>query len=339
VILITGGGTGGHLRIAKTINLSLVQKGIKTFYIGSQKGQDQQWFKEDENFQHRLFLKSTSVVNRSFIGKIGAISTIFKSALSLQKIFKSYQIKAVFSVGGYSAAPAVLASILFRIPLYIHEQNATIGALNRLSRPFCTAFFSSFEPNSICQNYPVSDAFFTHAKKRTQTKTILFLGGSLGASAINDLALELAASLLKKGYTLIHQSGERDFQRVSSFYQQHQLEVTHFAFSTELLTFIREADFAISRAGASTLFELAANQLPTLFIPFPHAAGNHQVSNAQYLVDANAAYMIEQSELTTQKAFNIITQSHTQLQNNLENVIKTSGTVCISAILEARALS
>jgi UDP-N-acetylglucosamine--N-acetylmuramyl-(pentapeptide) pyrophosphoryl-undecaprenol N-acetylglucosamine transferase len=289
--VITGGGTGGHLVIAKAIKEELNNRGIKPIFIGSTYGQDKEWFEFDEGWEAKYFFDTNGVVNKKGIKKLISLNTILKYTFQTKNIFKKHNITKVFSVGGYSAAPASFGAILFNKPLFIHEQNAYMGKLNKILTPFAKKVFNTFLYNDP---YPLRNEFFEKAKVRKEIETIIFLGGSQGAKAINDFALEVAKT---KKYKIIHQTGKRDFDRCDKFYKENNLEVDYFSFSSNLVDKISQADFAVSRAGASTLFELSANQIPTLFIPYPYAAGNHQYYNAKFLVDKKLAFLRLQNEL------------------------------------------
>lgn len=295
MIAITGGGTGGHLVIAKAIKEELNRRGIKPLYIGSTAGQDKSWFENDSGFEQTYFLESQGVVNKKGLRKILALWTIIRSAFTCKTLFKKHHIRYVFSVGGYSAAPASFGALLSGIPLYIHEQNAIQGKLNSLLRPFCKAFFSSYDKDAIFTNYPVSEAFFAIRRERTQLKTIIFLGGSQGASFINALAQKLAPLLHEEGISIIHQTGKKEFEAMKAFYDDHHIPADVFDFSKEIPAKLALADFAISRSGASTLWELCAATVPALFIPFPHAAANHQYFNAKVLADEKLALILSQN--------------------------------------------
>ena len=316
MIAITGGGTGGHLKIAKAIKDELNRRGIKPIYIGSTKGQDREWFENDEGFEERYFLKSKGVVNQKGIKKLLSLKDILISTAEARKILQKHRIKKIFSVGGYSAAPASFAA--FQKELFIHEQNAHIGTLNKILKPFCKRFFNTF---LYGDPYPVEEIFFKLARNRKELKTIIFLGGSQGAVAINDLALNIAEELTSQNIQIIHQTGKRDFERVKNFYEKAGIKADVFDFSKNLAQKIEKADFAISRAGASTLFELAANRVPTLFIPYPFAAQNHQYHNAKFLSDKNLAYLIKQSEISTPKVLDIIFKADIKtISENLKSV-------------------
>ncbi|WP_456489406.1 undecaprenyldiphospho-muramoylpentapeptide beta-N-acetylglucosaminyltransferase [Caminibacter pacificus] len=321
-ILITGGGTGGHLKIAKVIKEELTKKGIKPIYVGSTKGADKEWFAQDEGFSEKYFLDSSGVVNKKGLGKINSLSNIIKLSFDAKKIIKKHNVKAVFSVGGYSAAPASFGAIFSNTPLFIHEQNAHIGSLNKILKPFSKKFFNTFLYNDP---YPVEDKFFERARIRKELKTIIFLGGSQGAVAINDFAMQIAPLLKQKNIKIIHQCGKRDFERVKNFYEKNSIEADVFDFDKNLIEKIEKADFAISRAGASTLFELAANQIPTLFVPYPYAAGDHQYHNAKFLADKNAALVIRQNELKIEILDKILNLNLEEMSKNLKNVNKKEG--------------
>lgn len=297
MIAITGGGTGGHLVIARAIKEELNKRGLKPIYIGSTAGQDKTWFEKDTGFEQTYFLESRGVVNKKGIHKILALFAIIRSAFTCKALFKKHQVKYVFSVGGYSAAPASFGALLYGIPLYIHEQNAIQGKLNSLLRPFCKAFFSSYDTKAIMTSYPVSEAFFQIKKERKELKTIIFLGGSQGATFINQLALKMAKLLQQEGIAIIHQTGKKEFEQIKQFYEDEGMSADVFDFSNEIPEKLAQADFAISRSGASTLWELCASNVPTLFIPYPHAAANHQYFNAKVLSDQEAALILPQKDI------------------------------------------
>jgi len=291
MIAITGGGTGGHLVIAKAIKEELNKRGIKPIFIGSTYGQDKKWFSDDKGWEEVYFFDTSGVVNKKGIKKVFSLLNILKFTLKTYSIFKKHKIKKVFSVGGYSAASSSFGAILFRKEFYIHEQNAYMGRLNKLLTPFAKRVFSTFFYNDP---YPIREEFFEKARVRNEIKTIIFLGGSQGAKQINDFAFEVAKT---KKYKIIHQTGSRDFKRCQEFYEKNNLDVEYFDFNPNLIDKIKEADFAVSRAGASTLFELVSNQLPALFIPYPYAANNHQYYNAKWLVDKGLAFLSNEPKI------------------------------------------
>ncbi len=333
-IAITGGGTGGHLTIAKALKEELNKRGIKPLFIGSTYGQDRAWFEEDAGWSAKYFFETSGVVNKKGLAKLGALFGIFKAMMKARGIFKRYKIEAVFSVGGYSAAPASFAAIMMHKKFYIHEQNAVMGRLNKLLAPKATMLFSSYH-DSVIKDYPVRDIYFNNARVRTEIKTMIFLGGSQGASAINDFALSVAKTLQEKKIHIIHQCGQRDLQKCQKFYHDNKIEVDLFDFTNALEEKIKEADFAICRAGASTVWELSASQLPALFIPYPYAAGNHQYHNAKFLVDKNLALMVKQADITPAVLEDIFDANIQKMSEGLSIMIEKEGAKkIVDAILD-----
>ncbi|MBN2816982.1 MAG: UDP-N-acetylglucosamine--N-acetylmuramyl-(pentapeptide) pyrophosphoryl-undecaprenol N-acetylglucosamine transferase [Campylobacterales bacterium] len=305
-LCITGGGTGGHLMIAEALVEAAVLEGHEAIFIGSTHGQDRRYFGERSSFSHVYFLETSGVVNQKGFGKFKALWKIFRAFLSARKILKQHQIQATYSVGGFSAAPASFATLSRFLPLFIHEQNAVEGRLNSLLKPFAKAFISAYDKNSPIQGYPVKEVYVQKARLRTTLKNIIFLGGSHGAKAINDLALRSALELQKKGIGIIHQTGESDFERVKSEYEKMGVRVELYGFTSELPALIERADFAVSRAGASTLWELSLNGCPALFIPYPHAAGDHQFHNAAFIVENKLGWCQREGEGLKEKLVELL---------------------------------
>ncbi|ETD27812.1 UDP-N-acetylglucosamine--N-acetylmuramyl-(pentapeptide) pyrophosphoryl-undecaprenol N-acetylglucosamine transferase [Helicobacter canis] len=338
MIVITGGGTGGHLAIARALAQELHKREIPAIYIGSLYGQDQMWFgqklessgldsslasKSSELFQECYFLNTSGVVNKKGFKKLASIYAQLRAMWGVRKIFARHGVQAVISVGGFSAGPASLAAIMLRKPLFIHEQNAIQGRLNSLLAPFAKAVFNSFHPPF--PPYPIKQEALQSRRIRTEFQSIIFIGGSQGAKAINDLALQAAPKLLARGIRIIHQCGERDLDRVRQAYMEldssllesresAELEskrldsssaqepssaprLTLFSFDKDLIKHLDKADICIARAGASSIWENAALSLPTIYIPYPYAANNHQYHNASYFTRQGLGLMITEQEL------------------------------------------
>jgi UDP-N-acetylglucosamine--N-acetylmuramyl-(pentapeptide) pyrophosphoryl-undecaprenol N-acetylglucosamine transferase len=295
-LCITGGGTGGHLMIAQALVEAAVKQGHEAIFIGSTSGQDRKYFEDRSSFSNVYFLETTGVVNQKGLGKFKALFKVFRAFLKSRKILKKHKIQATYSVGGFSAAPASFASITKAIPLFIHEQNAVEGRLNSLLKPYASRFICAYDKKSPIKGYPVKEIFYQNARVRTKLETIVFLGGSNGAKAINNLALSLANELKNRGIKIIHQAGEKDFQRVQEEYKLKGIEVELYGFTKELATLIQRADLAVSRAGASTLWEATANGLPALYVPYPYAAGDHQYHNARFIVENELGWCERESE-------------------------------------------
>ncbi|HFC03730.1 MAG TPA: undecaprenyldiphospho-muramoylpentapeptide beta-N-acetylglucosaminyltransferase [Nitratifractor salsuginis] len=332
-IVMTGGGTGGHLAIVKAVKEQLGDQ--RLVYIGSTGGQDRRWFAEDEDFAARYFLESRGVVNQGILGKVHSVGLLLRGIAKARKILRREEAGVVFSVGGYSAAPAAIAAVLSGIPLVIHEQNAVSGSLNRLLKPYAKAFISSYDPESPIHAYPVKSVFFQKARVRHEVKRILFLGGSQGAVAINRLALALAPELQKRGIAISHQAGERNVDEVRKAYEELGIEAEVFGFSDRIPELMAAADFAVARAGASTLWELAANGLPTLFVPYPYAAGDHQYHNARFLAEKGLAWVRREDDLQPGEVLELFGDDLERVSRGLMEEVSPDGSAEIATLLRS----
>jgi len=254
--------------------------------------------------------------------------------LKAMQLIRKHQAKVVFSVGGFSAAPMAFAAKFTRTPLVIHEQNAALGSLNKLLKPYATHFISSYLEESPIQAYPIKDIFFKNAHIRKSLQTIIFLGGSQGAKAINNLALDLAPILKEKGIRIIHQAGAYHIEEVQQAYSNLGIEAEVFGFTTKLADYMNDADFAIARAGASTLWELSATALPTLYIPYPYAASDHQYYNAQFLVEKNLAWVMREAQLEHTEVLALLEKDIAKVSQGLMDIVEKNGSQKIAALLQ-----
>lgn len=317
MVAITGGGTGGHLQIVKLLKKELNRRGIEPVFIGSTAGKDREWIGKDLGWKKKYFLKSRGVANRHGIQKIRAIGEILGSVGEAGTILRREKVEKVVSVGGYSSAPATFGAIVTFRSLFIHEQNSRMGLVTKIARPFARHLFNSFFGRDP---YPVGEDFFKTARIRRKIGRVIFLGGSQGAVPINRLAIQLVPEFLNRGIEVIHQTGERGFREVETEYQKLGIanKVNFFSFSNNLAQLMGEADLAISRAGASTLFELVSNGLPSIFIPYPYATDNHQYFNALFLVKQELGELVEEKEDLSQ----LIWKKIEQIEKRIEEISK-----------------
>ncbi len=324
MIVVTGGGTGGHLKVAKALIDELYAQGKFVVFIGSTNGADQDWFANEKHLKKAFFLETKGVVNQGLLGKIKSLWNIIKATDTCYNILVDNDIEKVISVGGYSAAPASFATLFCSAKLYIHEQNSVMGRLNKITSKFARFVYSSYDQNSPVKDYPVAQEFFDEGRVRDKVQTIIFLGGSQGALAINDYALSVAQKLQEKGIKIIHQAGRNDEQRVKEAYKKLGVQADVFGFTTDLIGKMSQADFAVSRSGASTLWELCANSLPTLFVPYPYAAGDHQYHNAKFLADDGLGFVCRQNDLKDFDLFNII-EDDEKIHTISKGLVRTIG--------------
>ena len=323
-VVITGGGTGGHLSVASAFIDEFKNRGFVCVFVGSKGGQDRAFFENDNRLEKKIFFDTQGVVNQKGFKKIQSLFAHLKALKEANKILKLEKPDFVLSVGGYSAAPCAFGAVFNKIPLIIHEQNAKIGRLNQLLKNRARIFFSSYEESSPCKFYPIKQDFFKNARVRSEVKNILIMGGSQGARALNNFALSFACDLKEKKIRLFHQCGKNDFENLQKEYSALNLklkifdsmeekdladlefDVGLFAFSKIMPKVMNLCDFAISRSGASSLWELCANGLPALFIPYPYAASNHQYFNAKFLEDKNIGFLCDEKVLYDKVLWDIL---------------------------------
>jgi UDP-N-acetylglucosamine--N-acetylmuramyl-(pentapeptide) pyrophosphoryl-undecaprenol N-acetylglucosamine transferase len=216
---------------------------------------------------------------------------------------------ACLSLGGYAAAPPVVASLISGLPLVVMEPNAMPGMVNRwmgrfakkalLSFPQAASFFPAQAVEIT--GLPVREEFFAiEPKPFTGELTVLVTGGSQGSQTLNRAVRELWPLLNGLNVKLIHQCGKREEEQVRQEFTQTCLKGQVTAFITDMPAAYAEADLVLCRAGAGTVSELAAAGRPAILVPFPFAADDHQAKNAQAVVEAGAGLMFRDSELTGQ---------------------------------------
>jgi UDP-N-acetylglucosamine--N-acetylmuramyl-(pentapeptide) pyrophosphoryl-undecaprenol N-acetylglucosamine transferase len=226
-------------------------------------------------------------------------------------IIKRFSPHLVLGVGGYSAGPVCLAARLMGIPTAIHEQNSFPGLTNRILCRIVDRVFISFEESRkyfpggslYLTGNPLREELLIEKKlddKGNKKFTILVVGGSQGARAINRAFVAALEILKSKGEDplSIHQTGETDYSQVVEAYRQRGLKGDIMPFIQDMAEAYHLADIVVSRAGATTVSELAALGKPSILIPYPHAANRHQEINARMLVQAGGAEMMLQEDLS-----------------------------------------
>lgn len=309
-VLIAGGGTGGHLFPGLALAEELTSRGAEEIrFCGTERGVEA---REVPRAGYPLeILEVSGIKGRGIKGLFQGLSRLPRSYSQSKKILKSFSPHLVIGVGGYASGPMVLAAARSKIPTAIMEQNALPGFTNKvlgkvvdrvfIYLPEAGRFFSP--KKTLRLGNPIRRAI---CEKLAAVETrpsgdgplsILILGGSQGAKALNDLLPE-ALSLVERPLRITHQTGATDEARVKEAYAAKNLSAHVAAFFDDMATRYGEADLVICRAGATTIAELGVTGRPSILIPFPYAADNHQEVNARSLVDAGAALLFRQAEVT-----------------------------------------
>ena len=303
-LLVAASGTGGHLFPALAVAQQLTEYEI-------------QWLGVPDRLENTLVPDEypLNIVPVQGLQKPLGFSTIkiaanfVSSIFQVQKLIKQQQIDAVFTTGGYIAAPAILAAKLQNKPAVLHEANFIPGKVTRFLSRWCSQIALGFAGTSkylpgIATEYvstPVRSQFLTlqnlDLEIPEEAVLIVVVGGSQGAVAVNRLVREAAVSWLDKGAYIVHLTGKND-PDAANFEHSNYI---HLPFYDNMAGLLQRANLAISRAGAGTLTELAITQTPAVLIPYPFAAEDHQTYNAKVFAEAGAAVLFPQSELTKEK--------------------------------------
>jgi len=320
-ILFAGGGTAGHIfpiiSIIREIKRNHPDKKIQFFYIGPK-----------DRFVFSLLLQEGVEIRTILAGKIRRyfsfktiIDILFKIPIGiLQAFFHIFVISPdlIFSKGGYGSIPTVIAGWILLTPIFIHESDSVPGLANKIAAKFALEIFTAFPvertkdlPSNkmIAVGNPIREEILKGSIKKAkeifqltkEKKTILVMGGSQGSQRINDKILIILPDLLKE-FELIHQTGQLNYDQVKSeaevvILKRFRKYYHPFPFlnDEELACAYKSADLIISRAGAGSIFEIAAVGKPSILIPLEESAQNHQVKNAYIYAEKGAALVIEEA--------------------------------------------
>jgi UDP-N-acetylglucosamine--N-acetylmuramyl-(pentapeptide) pyrophosphoryl-undecaprenol N-acetylglucosamine transferase len=313
-VLIAGGGTGGHLFPGIALAEEVVTRHPKNdvVFVGTDRGLEARVVPQN-GFVFEA-IKSRGLKGMGVSKLLLGLLTLPLSFLSAFSLLRKYRPDVVVGVGGYSSGPVVLTAWLLRIPTAIQEQNALPGFTNKVLGKFVSAVFVCFDEaagffaqeRSHVLGNPIRRKLlenFLRSKIAHEKFTLLVFGGSLGARGVNTRVIEALPFLadLKGELSIIHQTGKSDLETVKKGYADAGFPADVREFIDDMATAYLGADLVLCRAGATTLSELTVCKKPSILVPFPHATDDHQAVNAKALVDAGAAVMFREAELTGEK--------------------------------------
>ncbi len=310
-LLIAGGGTGGHVFPALAIAQEWLSRGKEreVVLVGTERGIEMKLVP-----QAGLPLETLRVAGLK--GKGGAtlaknLAMLAPGILDARRVLRKHKPVAAFGVGGYAAGPMLLATWLSRIPNVIFEPNAEPGLTNRLlaklSKRIATGYEISAQAwgkKAIVTGCPVRAEFFSIApRKPAKPFRLLVTGGSQGALPINRTFVDAMnrLALRKNDLSIVHQTGERDYNAVRTAYARREINAEVVPFLTNMAERFAWADVIVCRAGAITAAEIAAAGRAAIFIPFGAATDSHQLRNAQEMQRAGAGRLIPEQEFTAER--------------------------------------
>ncbi|MEY3921716.1 MAG: undecaprenyldiphospho-muramoylpentapeptide beta-N-acetylglucosaminyltransferase [Bacteroidota bacterium] len=316
-IIIAGGGTGGHIfpAIAVANALRKIDASIKVLFVGA-KGK----MEMEKVPQAGYHIEGLDIAgfNRAKIWKNWSLPfKLISSFIQVKKIFKSFKPDAVFGVGGYSSFPVLRFAQRLAIPTFLHEANSFAGKANMMLGKKATAVLVGtdgmekfFPKNKIIKtgnpirseitqsSFEMEDAYAFFGLKQN-ISTVLVIGGSLGARSINQALAKGIESLTNEGIQVIWQTGKGNLELVDqSLRKRKGVCITEFISKMNYAYAV--SDLVVSRAGAIALAEICATGKPSILIPFPHAAEDHQTVNAMALVNNGAAVMIKDENVSNE---------------------------------------
>lgn len=309
-VILTTGGTGGHIFPALAVAEAIRNEwpAARVLFVGGETG-------PEARLCEQAGLEFLALPVRGIIGRgkraVGAMAAMLRSVIQAMGEVKRFSPQVVAGFGGYASFPAMLAGCLQGIPTLLHEQNSVPGVSNRLLGRLAQRVLLSFP--DVQQRFPAAKSTLVGnpvrqaiaalgASPRTISgeNRLLVLGGSQGAIAVNDAIIGALPHFREAGVQIVHQAGAKDVDRTKAAYEAAGWDAScvH-AFMDDMAAAYAWADMAVCRAGASTVFELAAAGLPAVFIPFPFATHDHQAVNARHMAEAGAAVTILQQDLAS----------------------------------------
>ena len=310
-ILITTGGTGGHVIPAKVIEENL-RNNFEVYFSTDLRGK-----KYLSHVSNKIFIIDTPKLNISIYLPFRLIKLLF---LIFRTFFflKREKIDKVMSTGGYMSLPVIIAAKFLSLTIFLLEPNLVLGRGNR--------FFLNFSKKIICYSdklyrFPikyidkielvnplVSKIFYETKKKETNDKfCILIFGGSQGAEIFDELVKNVLIKISKQfPIKIIQQTKKENVDKLKNFYNENNIDNKIFNYEEKLIDLINMADLCISRAGASSLAEISIMNKPFIAIPLPTAKDNHQMKNAEFYEQMGCCWVLEQNQSINEKLLILI---------------------------------
>ena len=311
-VLIMAGGTGGHIFPGLAVADQMAERDWRVVWLGNPRGMEAQLIpSRGIAFEPIDFggLRGKGLLTKLLL-PLNLLRGFWQSIRALRRVAPS----VVLGMGGYVTFPGGMMAVLLGRPLVLHEQNSIAGLANkvlaRVADRVMAAFPGAIAGADVCGN-PVSEQMTHEAapaerfEGRSGPLRLLIVGGSLGARALNEIVPQALALLPPdKRPQVVHQSGRANLEALKQNYAAAGVDADLLPFIDDMATAYAEADLVIARAGAMTVSELACVGAASLLVPYPHAVDDHQTTNAGWLADAGAAWVVQQSELDAQSLAN-----------------------------------
>ncbi len=306
--LIMAGGTGGHIFPGLAVAEELRARGWRVHWLGTP-GSMESRIVPPQGFAFET-IDFSGVRGKGLLTLALLPTRLLRAFAQSWSLLRRVRPDVVVGLGGYVTFPGGLMATAAGKPLVLHEQNSVAGMANRVLSVVADRIFTAF-PDVLKKGQwvgnPLRTAFTQQpgpAERfagRTGPLKLLVVGGSLGARALNEIVPQALALLPQERRPIVtHQSGATQIDQLRANYQAGGVQATLTPFIEDTASAYADADLIVCRAGASTVTEIAAVGAPAVFVPFPHAVDDHQTTNARFLVDAGAGWLVQQRDLTPQ---------------------------------------
>ncbi|MFC6348488.1 undecaprenyldiphospho-muramoylpentapeptide beta-N-acetylglucosaminyltransferase [Vagococcus carniphilus] len=345
-VLVSGGGTGGHIYPAVSL-VKYIQKkhpDAEFLFVGTKKGLESKIVPDQgipfETIEIQGFKRSLSPSN------FKTVYLFLKSITDAKKIIKKFQPDIVIGTGGYVCGSVVYAANKLKIPTIIHEQNSVAGVTNKFLSRYVDKIGICF--SDVAKDFPSQKVVMVGNPRaqeiagigksdvlkeyelNPEIPTVLIFGGSRGAMAINNAVLESLPILVDKKYQVLYASGDIYFEEVDKKWQtlsedNQNIKVVPYIKNMEHV--LRNVDVVVGRAGATSLAEITSLGLPSILIPSPNVTNDHQTKNAQSLVNKNAALMVRNADLNKETLVSAIDElmMDTEKKESMAKASKAEG--------------
>ena len=312
-ILIMAGGTGGHVFPALTIAQELRAQGSHIEWLGTRAGIEARVLSHTDIPLHCISM--AGLRGKGLLRKLLLPFNLLRGFWQALQAIRQVKPNVVLGMGGYITFPGGMMAALTGVPLVLHEQNSVAGLANKVLAGVADRILTGF-PNVLKKGEWVGNPVRPEIAQlaapaerfaaRTGPLQVLVIGGSLGAKALNEIIPQGMAQLAEGELPqIVHQAGEKHIDELKANYAAAGVPAHCVSFIEDMAGAYEWADLVICRAGALTIAELAAAGVASILVPFPHAVDDHQTGNAQFLVDAGAAILQPQTELTPESVARI----------------------------------
>ena len=314
LIVLSTGGTGGHIFPAQALAQNLIARGYRVELITDRRGDA---YSAPLNKINRHAIQAAGISGRGLFAKIGALLNLTVGYFQARMLLRDLNPDVVVGFGGYATVPTLLAASQLGIKTAIHEQNAVLGRANRVLAPRATRGATAFKTTTCLRNADRAKAVWTGNPVRPEIVAVrdaaapillqdkpielLVIGGSQGASIFSQVVPAAIAALpddLRRRVRVVQQCRKEDLEQVREDYAQAQVEAELSHFFGDIPQRLAAAHILICRAGASTMAELTTAGRPAILVPYPYAIDNHQTANAARLCDAGGAWMMPDRDFT-----------------------------------------